>query len=111
VSVKDLYDDAAGQLLATDQAIEPTRMFGSDGLQVADKTFAMVVKGALVVKLPAPRVEELITAGSGQRFDPGHGRVMKEWVSLEPGNLQIVIAYMTEAATFVAGLQRKKATK
>jgi hypothetical protein len=60
------------------------RMFGSVGLKVNDKVFAMMVKGALVVKLPRARVEALIGAHLGEPFDPGHGRLMKEWVAIKP---------------------------
>ncbi|MBA3552526.1 MAG: hypothetical protein H0W27_06620 [Actinobacteria bacterium] len=41
----------------------------------------MLVRGELVAKLPRERVDRLVVSGSGARFDPGHGRVMKEWVS------------------------------
>jgi TfoX/Sxy family transcriptional regulator of competence genes len=58
------------------------RMFGSEGLKVGDKTFAMLVKGQLVVKLPAASVEQLIADGAGEPFDPGHGRQMKEWLAV-----------------------------
>ena len=60
------------------------RMFGSEGLKIANRVFAMLVKGRLVVKLPEARVEDLIQAGAGDRFDPGHGRLMKEWVAVGP---------------------------
>lgn len=61
-------------------------MFGSMGLKVGGKVFAMLVKGRLVVKLPKERVEALVASGGGEYFDPGHGRIMKEWVAVEPGN-------------------------
>jgi TfoX/Sxy family transcriptional regulator of competence genes len=48
-------------------------MFGSSGLKVGGKVFAMSVKNELVVKLPRERVDELVAAGAGSRFDPGHG--------------------------------------
>jgi TfoX/Sxy family transcriptional regulator of competence genes len=60
------------------------RMFGSEGLKVGGKTFAMLVKERLVVKLPGSRVEQLIGDGVGDRFDPGHGRLMKEWLAVRP---------------------------
>ena len=41
-------------------------------------------QGRFVVKLPRQHVEALITSGEGERFDPGHGRVMREWLSLKP---------------------------
>ncbi|HEX6807837.1 MAG TPA: hypothetical protein VF118_07600 [Gemmatimonadaceae bacterium] len=55
------------------------RRFGSNGLRVDEKIFAMLAQGTLVVKLPRARVDELVAAGHGERFDPGHGRIMKEW--------------------------------
>jgi hypothetical protein len=55
--------------------------FGSGALKVNGKIFAMMSsKGNFVVKLSEERVDALIAAGSGTRFDPGHGRLMKEWL-------------------------------
>ena len=62
--------------------VATAKMFGALGLGVGGKYFAMFYRGKLVVKLPRPRVEALVTQGYGERFDPGHGRVMKEWVAL-----------------------------
>lgn len=60
--------------------------FGSGSLKVRDKIFAMISsKGEFVVKLPNKRVNELVEGGKGERFDPGHGRLMKEWVVIGPG--------------------------
>lgn len=56
--------------------------FGAAGLKVDGKLFAMLSKGALIVKLPRERVDELVGTGTGTRFDPGHGRVMKEWIEV-----------------------------
>src|SRR5436190_1167741 len=56
--------------------------FGSKGLKVKRKMFAFQSKGRLVVKLSADRVEALVSAGAGERFDPGHGRLMKEWLAV-----------------------------
>ena len=44
------------------------------------------VRGHLVVKLPAPRVDELVAGGHGDRFDANKGTPMKEWFSLDPGS-------------------------
>ena len=49
------------------------------------KIFAMLLKGKLVVKLPKQRVDELVAARVGSYFDPGHGRLMKQWISIAPG--------------------------
>lgn len=61
------------------------KMFSSSSvLNVNGKIFAMCRKGELVVKLPKERVDELVTKRKGVRFDPGHGRIMKEWVVIPP---------------------------
>jgi len=52
----------------------------SYGLKVNGKIFAMFSKGRFVTKLPKQRVDELVSSDKGERFDPGHGRLMKEWV-------------------------------
>ncbi len=61
-------------------------MFSSSNvLSLNGKIFAMQVKGKLVVKLPKQRVDELVAARVGTCFDPGHGRLMKEWISIPAG--------------------------
>lgn len=63
------------------------KMFSSGSvLNVDGKIFAMLVRGKFVAKLPAPRVDELVSSGKGQHFDPGHGRLMKQWVSIGAGS-------------------------
>jgi TfoX/Sxy family transcriptional regulator of competence genes len=68
-----------------DRDVTVGKMFASVGLKVNGKLFAMVVRGRLVVKLPRPHVDELVASGAGERFDPGHGRLMKEWASVREG--------------------------
>jgi hypothetical protein len=58
------------------------RKFGSNGLKVKGKLFVLFTQGTLVVKLPKARVAELVDAGVGEPFDPGHGRLMKEWLTV-----------------------------
>jgi len=58
------------------------RAFGSNGLKVNGRIFAMLVRGAFVVKLPKDRVDALVAAGAGTHFEPGPGRVMREWIAL-----------------------------
>lgn len=78
--------------------------FGSTALRVNSKIFAMVTRdGRFVVKLPKPQVATLESAGTGQKFDPGHGRVMQEWLSLRPGSERCWLALSKEALEFVRG--------
>jgi len=80
------------------------RGFGASGLQVDGHIFAMLSShGEYVVKLPRARVEALIAAGAGHRFDPGHGRTMKEWLALDPAAEQDWVALAREALDFVGG--------
>ncbi len=58
--------------------------FGRGALRFQNKIFAMLVRGRLVVKLPAERVDALIAAGDGVRYDANKGTPMKEWFSLDP---------------------------
>jgi hypothetical protein len=82
--------------------------FGSSGLKVNGKLFAMISsRGLFVAKLPRPRVEELTALGKGRPFDPGHGRLMKEWVELD-GDERSWIALAREARRFVGGESKPK---
>jgi YjbR len=74
----------------------------TEGLRISGKIFAMLVRGELVVKLPRDRVEDLTAAGVGHPFDPGHGRLMKEWVAVTPGASRRWRKLVEEAHAFVA---------
>ena len=71
------------------------------GLRTGGKIFAMLARGRLVVKLPRERVDVLVDAGAAERFDPGHGRPMKEWASVDPAASVRWEQLATEAWTFV----------
>jgi hypothetical protein len=58
------------------------RKFGSNGLKINGKLFALFAQGTLVVKLPRDRLAALVAQGVGEPFDPGHGRLMKEWLTV-----------------------------
>lgn len=99
----ELFTRLSEELTGGRSDVEPTRMFSSTGLKTHGKTFAMLVKGRLVVKLPRDRVEELLVAGAGDRFHPGHRRLMREWVSLaEVTDPTTCRSLMAEALAFVA---------
>src|ERR1043166_2881562 len=86
---------------AGDPRVRMKRMFSSENvLTIRGKIFAMLVRGALVVKLPRQRVDELVGGGRGERFDPGHGRLMKEWVAVK-GEGESWVGLAREALRFV----------
>src|SRR5689334_12693011 len=72
------------------------RRFGSNGLKVNGKIFAMLAQSTVVVKLPKERVDALVAAGAGEHYDPGHGRRMKEWIALH-GDTRRWLALAREA--------------
>lgn len=77
--------------------------FGSSALQINDKIFAMLSsKNEFVVKLPRERVDELVAAGKGERFDPGHGRLMKEWLVVAASAGRDWLPLAREAMKFVS---------
>ena len=109
----DRWERLVAEMLATSPATYgaahsdgPKRAFGATSLKTNGKIFAMLVHDRLVVKLPAARVEALIEEGSGRRFDPGHGRIQREWLDVESDAYETWVALATESEAFVA---RRKA--
>ncbi|WP_297919547.1 hypothetical protein [Metallibacterium sp.] len=78
------------------------RGFGASALQTGNRIFCMLTsKDEFVVKLPKERVAELVASGDGRQFDPGHGRLMKEWLAVEPTSNQDWLDLANEALEFV----------
>jgi hypothetical protein len=75
--------------------------FGANALKTDGKIFAMLVRGALVLKLPRARVDELVAAGEGTRFDPRGGRPMTEWLVLDPASALDWSQLAADALSFV----------
>jgi hypothetical protein len=86
---------------AKEPGVHCGQMFSSKSvLSVNGKIFAMLTRGKFVAKLPRQRVEEMVSAGKGEPFDPGHGRLMKEWISMSAGKAEWV-ELAREACEFV----------
>jgi hypothetical protein len=77
--------------------------FGSHALRFDRKIFAMFVRGQLVVKLPKSRVDALVGAGEGTRFDANKSTPMKEWFALDPGSVLDWRPLAVEALEFAGG--------
>ena len=77
--------------------------FGSSALKLGGKIFAMTSsKGQFVVKLSKARVDELVADGIGERFDPGKGKLMREWLAVSAPPKQW-LALAKEALAFARG--------
>jgi hypothetical protein len=100
-SVDDPMFQSIVNVFAGDPLIGTAKMFGAPGLKVGDKFFGMLYKGHIVLKLPKDHVETLVVAGHGEYFDSGHGRLMKEWVALNPDAELDWVQLATEARDFV----------
>lgn len=66
-----------------DPAVHRSTMMGLPCVRLDGRFFASLDRrtGALLVKLPADRVAQLIAAGHGEAFAPA-GRVFREWVAV-----------------------------
>lgn len=80
------------------------KAFGGGALKVNGKIFAMVSsRDRFVVKLPRQRVADLVAGGGGVQFDPGHGRLMKEWLEVAGTDVATWRQLAMEAMAFVGG--------
>ncbi|GGT03804.1 hypothetical protein GCM10010156_72030 [Planobispora rosea] len=100
---QERFEALVGELLGIEGVTPPEtgRGFGSAALRTGGKIFAVLADGRLVVKLPHQRVDDLVEAGCGVRFDAGKGRPMKEWFSLDPDGELSWTALAREALAFV----------
>jgi len=99
------YEDLVDELMGI-EGVAPPRGgtgFGRSALRYEGKIFAMLVRGRLVLKLPASRVTALIRSGNGIAFDANKGTPMREWLSLDPGSELDWLSLATEALDFARG--------
>ena len=77
-----------------------------EALKIRKKMFAMFSKGKYVVKLPKPLVAEMLASGEGMPYDPGNGKIMKEWVIIPESAADKWIEYASEAKEFALTLAK-----
>ena len=77
-----------------------------ESLKTMKKMFAMFQKGNYVLKLPKDRVLELINSGEGEPYDPGNGKIMKEWVIIPEEYSEKWIEFASEAKEFAKTLAK-----
>jgi hypothetical protein len=102
LSLKDRYADLVDELVPLAGVTPPAggRGFGRSALKFQGRIFAMLVRGHLVLKLPAGRVAELVEAGDGIPFDANKGTPMREWLSLDADSPRDWLALAGEALEF-----------
>ena len=95
------YEDLVADLVGEPGVTPPQGGgFGRSAVRLNGKIFVMFVRGQLVLKLPEERVDEMIAAGHGSRFDANKGTPMREWLSLDPGSDQPWLPLAREALDF-----------
>jgi hypothetical protein len=108
-SAEDRYEDLIGTLLGEPGVTPPQGGgFGRTALRRQGKIFAMLVRGRLVLKLPRRRVDALVEAGDGIRFDANKGTPMKEWLSLDPESARTWLPLAREAPDFARSGGRRR---
>lgn len=109
---EDLYSELVEALLDGTQITQdvpidqPRNRFGATALKTGGKIFALLFNGRLVLKLPRQRVDAMIDSGEGIRFDPGHGRRLKEWVTVGVSSAEDWLALAEEARAYVESLKK-----
>jgi hypothetical protein len=107
VTPADRYSEVVAAFLGRPGVTQEGTGFGSSGLRIGGRIFALLSsRDAFVVKLPRRRVDELVASGDGDRFDPGHGRIMKEWLAVRPSSSLEWPALAEEAMAFVGSRSR-----
>ncbi|MGW7825275.1 TfoX/Sxy family protein [Streptomyces puniciscabiei] len=84
-------------------SITEKKMFGTTALCVGGKVFMFPWRDQLVVKVPAPLANELVTAAQAELFDPGHGRTSPTWVAVFASASHRWAELADQAQTFVKG--------
>ena len=84
-------------------AVTRSTMMGFPCLRVSGRFFASFDRrtDALVVKLPAERVDDLIATGMAEPFAP-NGRRFREWAAVSSSRYALWPSFLDEALSVVA---------
>jgi hypothetical protein len=96
-----LFWSLAAQLMRDDERVLEGTIMNGRCLRVGKEFLALVdYKGSgLVVKLPRPRVAELVSQGVGRPFAPA-GRVFREWLAVPRPDRRRWLALLLEGIAF-----------
>ena len=97
---------AVAEPLLTATTVTRSTMMGLPCLRAGGRFFAAFDRRntALLVKLPAATVNELIQSGEAVAFAPS-GRRFREWASIESGCIDTWSSHLHVALAFVTGQQ------
>ena len=75
-----------------------------EALKIKRKMFVFLNQDNITVKLPKNRVTELLASGEGLPYDPGNGKIMKEWVTIPLKISDKWMAFVQEGMEFALTL-------
>jgi hypothetical protein len=103
MTAEELFWELVEPMFA-DPAVRRSMMMGLPCVRFDGRFFASLDRrsGALLVKLPAQRVRQLIDSGCGQPFAPA-GRTFREWVAITAPDRQRWQALLAEARDHASG--------
>jgi hypothetical protein len=99
---EELFWDLVEPMYA-DPAVSRSTMMGLPCVRYQGRFFAALDRrsDALLIKLPQPRVAQLVTDGDGEPFAPA-GRVFREWVAIPRPDPHRWSTLLAEARAFAA---------
>jgi hypothetical protein len=102
MSIDEVFWSLAAELAQDDPRIVEGTIMGGRCLRVGKEFLALVdYKGSgLVVKLPKPRVAQLVASGVGRPFGPA-GKVFAEWVAVPEVDHERWAGLLREGVAFV----------
>ena len=109
MALQERFEDLVDDLLAEPGVTPPGGGgFGRSAVRWQGRIFVMFVRGQLVLKLPAQRVDELVERGEGDRFDANKGTPMREWLSLDAAGSEPWLPLAREALAFAKSKPDRK---
>jgi hypothetical protein len=100
--IKDMLDS----LLIGMPGVKASKAFGYPAYKVNGRIFAFVGGPGIAIKLPKPRVQELVAAHAEMKpFEVAEGIVWREWLSIdrEPADYARDMELFEESVQFVLG--------
>lgn len=104
VAALEQFDTIADDLAASHEDVQRGKMFGVLCIKVKGKAFASFSQERMVFKLRGEAHAEALALAGAALFDPsGHGRPMREWVTVPVAHANRWEQFAEEALAYVGG--------
>jgi hypothetical protein len=102
-AIPERFENLRQRFTARPLVTEGTGFARSGGLRVGGRIFVIFGEHEITVKLPKARVDDLVAQNVGRLFDPGHGRLMRQWLTVPASHADAWEVLAEEAFAFVGG--------